>query len=474
MGFSEDSPMRHPRKGYLYPFGGLLPLSFLMEGAMATKYITEKTSPLFESSTGNKRKMILIYGDEVKTMESKVNKRIESEFRGRKGFISENHLGNTPALEIYFIDVGQGDSTFIVTPKRKKILIDGGLGNRAFGFLSWKYMLEKGGPPINIDLLVLSHADKDHIEGLIPIIKHPKINVKRIIHNGIAVFKKQSFKTILGNLDSKGNYLITRHSNLTDLRGLPLDSRFESWRQAIAAAEASYTAIDSSLGILDIGEREIKIDILGPRLDTCGGKPAYKWFGGEAPTINGHSVVIRLTYKGVSVFFSGDINIKGSENLLQDPSIIAKLDAHVFKAPHHGSNDFHKFFLKAINPQLSIISSGDEPDHGHPRAAFIGAIGHMSRSNEPLLFSTEIAASFVEEKSAERKHEIPTPEEELASLDVTKPEAAASARVRFKRRLHGMINVRTDGYNLFAARRVASGYWWESYGPIAPSPGSWG
>jgi beta-lactamase superfamily II metal-dependent hydrolase len=30
-----------------------------------------------------------------------------------------------PVLEIYFIDVGQGDSTFIVTPGRKKILVDG-------------------------------------------------------------------------------------------------------------------------------------------------------------------------------------------------------------------------------------------------------------------------------------------------------------------------------------------------------------
>ncbi len=418
--------------------------------------------------------MILIYGDEVKTIGSKVSKRFKSEFRGRKGFISESHLGNAPALEIYFIDVGQGDSTFIVTPKRKKILIDGGLGNRAFGFLSWKYMLEKGGAPIIIDLLVLSHADKDHIEGLTSIVKHPKIVVKRIIHNGIAIFKKHSVKTILGNLNSEGNYLTTRHSSIKDLRGLPLDSQFESWKQAIAARNASYTAVDSSTERLDIGDRNIKIDVLGPRLDTYRGKPAYKWFGGEAQTINGHSVVIRLTYKDISVLFSGDINTKGSENLLEDPLIVGKLDAHVFKAPHHGSNDFHKFFLKAIHPQISIVSSGDEPEYGHRRAAFMGAIGHISRSDEPLLFSTEIAASFVKENKAKGKNETPTAEEELASLDVTKPEAVASARIRFKRRLHGMISIRTDGHNLFAARRIASGYRWESYGPIAPSPILWG
>jgi hypothetical protein len=59
---------------------------------MTTKYITQKTSQLFESSTANKRKMILIYGDEVNTTGSKVNERVRSEFRGREGFISENHF----------------------------------------------------------------------------------------------------------------------------------------------------------------------------------------------------------------------------------------------------------------------------------------------------------------------------------------------------------------------------------------------
>ena len=153
---------------------------------MPIKYISSKTSPLYRVSTGGSREMVLIFGDEVKTSGSPVNGRVQAEFRGRKGFISENHLGNKPTLEIYFIDVGQGDSTFIVTPNRKKILIDGGINKRAFGFLAWKYRFDKDGSPIDIDLLVLSHADGDHIDRLTPIIHHPKINVRKIIHNGIA------------------------------------------------------------------------------------------------------------------------------------------------------------------------------------------------------------------------------------------------------------------------------------------------
>ena len=64
---------------------------------------------------------------------------------------------------MYFIDVGTGDSAIVVTPGRKKILIDGGLNKRALGFLAWKYRLDKPNNLV-IDLLVLTHADDDHIK----------------------------------------------------------------------------------------------------------------------------------------------------------------------------------------------------------------------------------------------------------------------------------------------------------------------
>ena len=73
--------------------------------------------------------------------------------------------------------------------------------------------------------------------------------------------------------------------------------------------------------------------------------------------------------------------------------------------------------------------------------------------------STEIAATFVEVELP------PAPPGADPAVD-----ADARARFLFKRRLHGMINVRTDGQALYAARRVATGYWWESYGPLTPAP----
>jgi len=429
---------------------------------MPTMYVGHKTTALYKSSTGGSREMVLIYGDEVETNGPPVNNRIRAEFRGRDGFILLTHLQDKPVLEMYFIDVGQGDSTFIVTPKRKKILIDGGINKRAYGFLAWKYSLDKGGPPIDIDLLVLSHADADHIDGLTPIISSPKINVLKIIHNGIATYREGAFRTGLGNLNPTNKYLITKHDNLNELAGLSLSDGFEAWRQAISNEATPYNSVDSTTGSIDIGDPDVSISILGPRLDQYDGSPAYRWFNGEAPTINGHSVVLKLDYDNVSAIFSGDLNSKGAKNLLDDPSIVSKLKAHIFKAPHHGSHDFYRPFLEGVKPHISIISSGDEPDHGHPRAIFIGAIGQSSRSMEPLIFSTEIAATFKEAGV----RPIRTAVRHLEDLDTSSPNADSDAHVLFKKLLNGMINVRTDGEHLFAARRVVAGYWWESYGPL--------
>ena len=122
--------------------------------------------------------------------------------------------------------------------------------------------------------------------------------------------------------------------------------------------------------------------------------------------------------------------------------------------------------LVAISPQISVVSSGDGPDHGHPRANLLAAIGRASRSPEPLLFSTEIAATFIEEGDELDEDDVTS----LEDLDFSVSNFNEVARKLFKQRLPGLINVRTDGHDLYAARRVNQGYWWEAYGPMAAVP----
>ena len=159
---------------------------------MATRYVAVPKVKL-DAGAGNES-MQLIYGDEVHTVGAQSGSKANIEFRGRVGTVPKTALDSTPRLECYFLDVGQGDATLIVTPARKKILIDGGKGvaaghtSEAEQALIWKYRLDEVDEPVVIDLVVLTHADEDHIGGLINLVRNPKIDVKRVVHSGIASY----------------------------------------------------------------------------------------------------------------------------------------------------------------------------------------------------------------------------------------------------------------------------------------------
>ena len=84
-------------------------------------------------------------------------------------------------LKINFVDVGQGDCTFVITPRNKTILIDGG-GSKSSDFDVGKstlfpYILDRG--YTKIDYIIISHFDEDHCGGLFYIIQ--ELKVKNII-----------------------------------------------------------------------------------------------------------------------------------------------------------------------------------------------------------------------------------------------------------------------------------------------------
>ncbi len=432
---------------------------------MATRFISDKTTTMYQNTTGSKRHGYLIFGDQVNSTGQVKNGRVPITFRGRPGFVKKTILGARRPLEFYSIDVGQGDATFIVSPGGKKILIDGGLNRRALGFLIWRYRLDNPDHSLDIDLMVLTHADGDHLLGLTPIIQHPQIHIKKIIHNGIVVFNTSTLReTRLGDKDASGKFLITRHDSLTDLDTfIDISDDLKNWKTAVTNEGSDYQVVDSGTKTIDVGDSDVKIEILGPKREPDG---SYKWFGDKSHTINGHSVILRLTFDQVSFMLSGDLNIKGSKHLMADPTIASMMSAHVLKCPHHGSHEFDPLFFEKVQPQISTISSGDAPDHGHPRASFIAAVGLVSRSAKPLVFSTEIAATFVGDGETAN----PTDGTAIDGLDFTTTVGNETARKRFKLLLPGIINIRTNGKELYAFRRVNAAYQWESYGPMKPAP----
>lgn len=211
---------------------------------------------------------------------------------------------------------------------------------------------------------------------------------------------------------------------------------------------------------MNIGDNDIQLEILGPILETDG---SLKWFHNKAHTINGHSLVFRLNYRHVRAFFSGDLNIEGSENLLAVPGNELRVNSHIFKAPHHGSHEFSIDLFRAVNPMITVISSGETPDHGHPRAVFMGGVGLVGRGTEPLIFSTELSALFVDDNDPESVAHAANVNTTLEDLDLSIAGANTEARQRFKKILPGIINIRTNGERIYSFRRLQMGYQWESY-----------
>lgn len=432
---------------------------------MAKKYVSTKSTVFHPDPWTDSQEFVLLYGDEITTTGDQDNSRDEVIYRDRIGWVRSNRLMDEHPLEIYFVDVGQGDSTFIITPAGEKILIDGGRGDEAFQFLVWKYRLDKqDASAVDIDLLVVSHVDDDHIAGLVSIVRHPLIVIKKIIHSGIAKYS-YGFNTSLGKKVSSGghDYLATRHDGIAGLNTPKATSLMAEWRKAVMAEPGvQYRAVDASMGTIGVGDSAIKLHVLGPRLESLPNshQKCYRWLGSASKTVNGHSVVLRLDCKiganTVKVLLPGDINEKGAKYLLEEAGMAGRLDAHIFKAPHHGSHDYHREFLRAAQPQVSVVSSGESPDHGHPRANFLGTVGNLSRSEEPLLFSTELVAHFAVDQDAEAL-------DADDNVDPTDAAMLGQARRRFKKRLNGIINVRSDGQKIYCARRVAAGYQFVTY-----------
>ena len=106
-------------------------------------------------------------------------------------------------LEINFVDVGQGDCTFIRTPYEKSIIIDGGGSNIASDFNGGKstllpYVLDKG--YTKIDFVVISHMDNDHIGNLFTILEELKVKQVIISKQGE---ESENYKRLLEIIERK-------------------------------------------------------------------------------------------------------------------------------------------------------------------------------------------------------------------------------------------------------------------------------
>jgi len=81
----------------------------------------------------------LLWGDYVRFLGPEQAEWAEVRVRGKNGWMRKEETQEQRLLEVNFVDIGQGDGCFIVTPDDKFILIDAGQEDNMFRFLRWRF-----------------------------------------------------------------------------------------------------------------------------------------------------------------------------------------------------------------------------------------------------------------------------------------------------------------------------------------------
>ena len=403
-------------------------------------------------------------------------------------------------LRVDFVDVQQGDASAIETPGGQVVLVDGGNNQLFARYLASRYRDTSEDEPRDVECIVVTHGDADHFSGLVEIqeseshdLEYKRIFMRprRVYHNGLvrrpsSVAEKDSFGESVEVGDKR---IVTElETNLLEVEDFKMNQHFLRWKRALAtykgreggAIEFRRLAKGDNDAFDFLADEGLKVEVLGPILTREDGVEGLRFLGepekgprvghhsledspgdrfsGISPshTINGHSVVLRLTYGAFHFLFAGDLNEEAEVDLLRaHENGEIDLRSEVLKAPHHGSDDFLPEFVGAIAPVISVISSGDESartEYIHPRATLVGALGKHSRAAEPIIFVTELVAFFKAEGFLRPEfHELGEDGAPLIEAGQAVVDEEAEERGRFfafSRAAFGLVMVRTDGERL--------------------------
>lgn len=241
--------------------------------------------------------------------------------------------GKNNYLSIHTIDVGQGDSILIQTPSSKNILIDGGDDNSHHIISSY---LKKHNVK-NIDYIIATHFDSDHIGGLDNIID--KFNVSNIY--------APNYESDTVSYQNLINSCLNKNLNLQCL---------------------------SSGDFINI-EDNINLAVLAPS------------YIQEENNLN--SIVFRLDYKNKSFLFTGDAEANNELNIINSYELN---DIDFLKVGHHGSSSSTTSeFVEEVSPDVAVISCGYKNQYGHPHKSTLDTL----EKNNVLTYRTDILGNIV-------------------------------------------------------------------------------
>ena len=238
-------------------------------------------------------------------------------------------------LRVDFYDVGKADAMLITTPGGQRILIDAGTNKNGKALAE---LFNQEGID-SIDLMIITHYDKDHVGGADKIIEGVGVG-----HVVMPIYDKEG-------------------------------KQYEQFAEAIAEYAVPTTQL------LTAKETTLTVDGVTLRISS-----AHKGSYGEDEE-NDFSLCVRMSYGGTRFLFPGDAEAPRQRELLQE----GDLSCDVLKVPYHGRLvDASQDFLSAAAPKIAFIpDSEDDPasPYIHAMLDALGTETHSAQQGDLTVFS---------------------------------------------------------------------------------------
>ena len=242
-------------------------------------------------------------------------------------YLSES-LKPTETFRVTFFDIGQGDAALYQTPKNLKILIDGGVDNKILNHLGKHLSFLDN----EIDMVVATHDDADHIFGLIKVLQQYQV---KVLFVSLPNSKNEIMQKII-EVANKGNVKV-----------VTIDKP---------------SIVNTEDGVI--------IKFLFPTINLDGVDDG-----------NNASVVTQVVYKGssgeVKILSTGDLGVGGEKYLV---SVYGDdLKSNILKLGHHGSDtSTSPEFLQKVKPEVAIVSAGRNNKFGHPHQSVLDLLSKFN------------------------------------------------------------------------------------------------